>query len=502
MSQKGFILAIDQGTTSSRALLFDHAGNIQSVAQMEFPQYFPHPGWVEHNPLELWNTVRQVMTEVLAKADVHADQVVAIGITNQRETTLVWDRKTGQPVYNALVWQSRQTADLCENLRLQGLEPMIQEKTGLRIDPYFSASKLQWILQTVPQAKTRAQRGELLFGTVDTWLLWQLTGGKAHGTDVSNASRTLLYNIHELTWDKELLAALDIPASLLPQVRPTAAVHGYTDPQVFFGRTVPITGIAGDQQAALFGQTCFSPGMAKNTYGTGCFLLMNTGTTPVHSSHGLLTTIAWQMGKQVEYALEGSVFVAGSAISWLRDGLEMIRTAAESDSFASQVDSTQGVYVVPAFVGLGAPYWDTAARGAMFGITRGTHKKHIVRATLESLAYQTQDVLSAMEIDADMHLQTLRVDGGGAANNFLMQFQSDLLGVPVERPQILESTARGAAYLAGLTVGFWNDPQEIAQNWRIEQTFLPQMEDTKRRTLYAGWQRAVAASRFFAHPES
>ncbi len=502
LPQKKFILAIDQGTTSSRALLFDRDGNICSIAQKEFPQYFPQPGWVEHNPMELWDSVQHVMAQVLAKAHVQADQVVAIGITNQRETTLVWDRKTGQPIYNALVWQSRQTADLCDDLRQQGLESMIRQKTGLRIDPYFSASKVQWILDTVPDAKLRAQQGELLFGTVDSWLLWQLSGGTVHGTDVTNASRTLLYNIHTLTWDQELLSALNIPATLLPQVRPSAAIHGFTNPQVFFGRSVPIAGIAGDQQAALFGQACFSPGMAKNTYGTGCFLLMNTGKTPVSSSHGLLTTVAWQVGDQVEYALEGSVFVAGSAIQWLRDGLEMIQTAAESETLARTVASTDGVYVVPAFVGLGAPHWDSAARGAVLGITRGTHKSHIVRATLESLAYQTRDVLAAMEADARIQLHTLRVDGGAAANDFLMQFQADLLGVPVERPEILESTARGVAYLTGLTVGFWHHPKEIAQNWRVEQSFVPRMDDNQRQVLYSGWRRAVAASKAFAHSET
>lgn len=494
---KRYILAVDQGTTSSRALLFDQGGGVIGVAQKEFTQYFPQPGWVEHDPLEIWGSVQSVMAEVLATHRVSAAEVAAIGITNQRETTVVWERDTGRPVYNAIVWQSRQTAELCDALRADGHEDMVREKTGLLIDPYFSGTKVRWILDHVPGARERAVRGELLFGTIDTWLVWNLTGGRVHVTDVTNASRTLLYNIHTLTWDDDLLALFDVPRAMLPEVRPSSAVYGETDPAQFFGEAVPVAGMAGDQQAALFGQACFRAGMAKNTYGTGCFMLMQTGERPVKSRHGLLTTIAWSVGGKVEYALEGSIFVAGSAVQWLRDGLQILRTAAESEVYATRVASTDGVYVVPAFVGLGAPYWDSEARGAIFGLTRGTRREHLVRATLESLAYQTRDVLAAMEADAGIRLQTLRVDGGATANDFLMQFQADILGVRVERPRVLETTALGAAYLAGLATGFWRDKAEIEQHWQRDQVFAPAMDDAQRDALYNGWQKAVHATRQF-----
>ncbi|MBX6353434.1 MAG: glycerol kinase GlpK [Thermoflavifilum sp.] len=494
---KRYILAVDQGTTSSRALLFDQGGGVIGVAQKEFTQYFPQPGWVEHDPLEIWGSVQSVMAEVLATHRVSAAEVAAIGITNQRETTVVWERDTGRPVYNAIVWQSRQTAELCDALRADGHEDMVREKTGLLIDPYFSGTKVRWILDHVPGARERAVRGELLFGTIDTWLVWNLTGGRVHVTDVTNASRTLLYNIHTLTWDDDLLALFDVPRAMLPEVRPSSAVYGETDPAQFFGEAVPVAGMAGDQQAALFGQACFRAGMAKNTYGTGCFMLMQTGERPVKSRHGLLTTIAWSVGGKVEYALEGSIFVAGSAVQWLRDGLQILRTAAESEVYATRVASTDGVYVVPAFVGLGAPYWDSEARGAIFGLTRGTRREHLVRATLESLAYQTRDVLAAMEADAGIRLQTLRVDGGATANDFLMQFQADILGVRVERPRVLETTALGAAYLAGLATGFWRDKAEIEQHWQRDQMFAPAMDDAQRDALYNGWQKAVHATRQF-----
>ncbi|WP_067933972.1 glycerol kinase GlpK [Alicyclobacillus kakegawensis] len=492
-----YILAIDQGTTSSRAILFNHQGRMVGMAQRELTQYFPHSGWVEHDAMEIWASVESVISEVLAAHAVSAAQIAAIGITNQRETTVVWDKRTGQPVYHAIVWQSRQTDDICDDLRAQGLASTIHGKTGLVVDAYFSGTKVKWILQHVPGARERAERGELLFGTIDTWLIWKLTGGQAHVTDYSNASRTMLYNIFRLDWDDELLAILDVPRAMLPEVKPSSAHFGYTESALFFGERVLIAGVAGDQQAALFGQACFEPGMAKNTYGTGCFMLMQTGSQAVTSSHGLLTTIAWGLDGGVEYALEGSIFVAGSAIQWLRDGLRLIRTAAESEICAQKVASSGGVYVVPAFVGLGTPYWDSDVRGAVFGLTRGTEKEHLIRATLESLAYQTKDVLSAMEADSGIALKRLRVDGGAAANNFLMQFQADILGVPVERPRVLETTALGAAYLAGLAVGFWESRDEIAHNWEMERVFAVKMDDDGRAALYNGWQKAVQAARAF-----
>lgn len=496
MSEK-YIMALDQGTTSSRAILFDESGNIFHTAQQEFPQYFPQSGWVEHNPEEIWSSILSVIAGALSEKSVSADQVVGIGITNQRETTVVWDKKTGKPIYNAIVWQSRQTAGICDELRKQGYNDLFRDKTGLLIDAYFSGTKVKWILDHVEGAREKAENGDLLFGTIDTWLIWKLSGGKVHVTDYTNASRTLMYNIHELKWDEELLEILGIPALMLPEVRPSSEIYGTTSTIHFFGQEVPIAGVAGDQQAALFGQACFEKGMVKNTYGTGCFMLMNTGETAVKSENGLLTTIAWGVDGKVNYALEGSIFVAGSAIQWLRDGLRMFRSAAESENYAEKVDSTEGVYVVPAFVGLGTPYWDSDVRGAVFGLTRGTQKEHFIRATLESLAYQTKDVLDAMEADSGISLKTLRVDGGAVANNFLMQFQSDLLNVPVERPSIRETTALGAAYLAGLAVGFWENTDTIEKQWHLDRQFSPEMEEVKREDLYTGWQKAVRAAQVF-----
>ncbi|SEN81443.1 glycerol kinase GlpK [Lihuaxuella thermophila] len=495
--EKKYVLAIDQGTTSSRAILFDKNGHIVGVAQKEFTQIFPQAGWVEHDAQEIWSSVLGVIAEVLIKTDVSPREIAGIGITNQRETTVVWDKTTGKPVYHAIVWQSRQTADICEDLKAKGYNDLFRSKTGLLIDAYFSGTKVKWILDHVEGAREKAEKGDLLFGTIDTWLVWKLSGGKAHITDYTNASRTLMYNIYELKWDEELLEILDVPKSMLPEVRSSSEVYAYTVDYHFFGENVPISGIAGDQQAALFGQACFEPGMAKNTYGTGCFMLMNTGENAVPSKHGLLTTIAWGLNGKVEYALEGSIFVAGSAVQWLRDGLKVIKTAAESEQLANSVESTDGVYVVPAFVGLGTPYWDSEARGAVFGLTRGTNQAHLVRATLESLAYQTKDVLAAMEADSAIQLKKLRVDGGATTNNFLMQFQSDILGVPVERPVVFETTALGAAYLAGLSVGFWKDKQEIAENWNVDRTYVPQMDDRTREKLYNGWMKAVQATRVF-----
>ncbi len=496
MAKETFVLAIDQGTTSSRAMLFDRDGRIRGVAQQEFPQYYPQPGWVEHDAGEIWHSVLQVIRAVLSEAGVPASHIAAIGITNQRETTVVWDRHTGEPIYRAIVWQSRQTADICEAIKQAGLEATIRAKTGLVVDAYFSASKIQWLLDHVPGARQKAENGDLLFGTIDTWLVWKLSGGRAHVTDYSNASRTLLYNIHELRWDRELLRMFKVPASMLPDVCASSGVVAETDPALF-GAAIPIAGIAGDQQAALFGQSCFEAGMAKNTYGTGCFMLLNTGKRAVESRNGLLTTIAWGMDGRVEYALEGSIFIAGAAVQWLRDELAILNHAAESESLAQQLSSSEGVYLVPAFVGLGAPYWDSEVRGAFFGLTRGTRREHFVRAALESMAYQTRDVLSAMQDDSGLELKALRVDGGAAANNFLMQFQADILGVPVQRPEVHETTALGAAYLAGLAVGFWQDQQQISENWAINRRFVPQMPETEREALYAGWRRAIEAARAF-----
>lgn len=492
-----YILALDQGTTSSRAILFNRKGEIVHIAQKEFTQHFPKPGWVEHDANEIWGSILAVIASVLSEAAVKPEQIAAIGITNQRETTVVWDKYTGLPIYNAIVWQSRQTAGICEQLKQQGYDELFRAKTGLLIDAYFSGTKVKWMLDNVEGAREKAEKGDLLFGTIDTWLIWKLSGGKAHVTDYSNASRTLLFNIHELKWDDEILAILGIPKSMLPEVRPSSEVYAKTVPYHFFGQEVPIAGAAGDQQAALFGQACFEEGMAKNTYGTGCFMLMNTGEKAVQSQHGLLTTIAWGIDGKVEYALEGSIFVAGSAIQWLRDGLRMIKQAQDSEAYAERVTSTEGVYVVPAFVGLGTPYWDSDVRGAVFGLTRGTTKEHFIRATLESLAYQTKDVLTAMEADSGISLKTLRVDGGAVKNNFLMQFQSDMLGVPVERPVINETTALGAAYLAGLAVGYWKDRSEIATQWQLERAFEPQMPSAQQAALYEGWKKAVKAAMAF-----
>lgn len=491
---KKFIMALDQGTTSSRAILFDKSGKIFHTAQQEFTQYFPKSGWVEHNADEIWSSILAVIAGVLSEKNITAEQIEGIGITNQRETTVVWDKKTGKPIYNAIVWQSRQTAEICHELKESGYNELFRDKTGLLIDAYFSGTKVKWILDNVEGAREKAERGELLFGTIDTWLVWKLSGGKRHVTDYSNASRTLMYNIHELKWDEELLSILGVPASMLPEVCPSSEIYAHTEKSHFFGHAAPIAGIAGDQQAALFGQACFESGMVKNTYGTGCFMLMNTGDKAVKSEHGLLTTIAWGIDGKVEYALEGSIFVAGSAIQWLRDGLRMFRNSSESEEYAKRVESTEGVYVVPAFVGLGTPYWDSDVRGAIFGLTRGTEKEHLIRATLESLAYQTKDVLDAMEADSGISLKTLRVDGGAVENDFLMQFQADLLNVPVERPLISETTALGAAYLAGLAVGFWTDRSEISAHWNLDRPFEPEMEQQQREDLYAGWQKAVKAA--------
>ncbi|MEG6533549.1 glycerol kinase GlpK [Caldibacillus thermoamylovorans] len=494
---ENFILAIDQGTTSTRAILFNKKGEIVHVAQQEFTQIFPQPGWVEHNANEIWGSVLAVMATVLAEVNVKPEQIAGIGITNQRETAVVWDKETGNPIYNAIVWQSRQTAQICEELKAQGYDQLFREKTGLLIDAYFSGTKVKWILDHVEGAREKAEQGKLLFGTIDTWLIWKLSGGRAHVTDYTNASRTLMYNIYELKWDDELLDILGVPKSMLPEVRPSSEIYANTIDYHFFGHQVPIAGVAGDQQAALFGQACYQEGMAKNTYGTGCFMLMNTGEKAVKSEHGLLTTIAWGLDGKVEYALEGSIFVAGSAIQWLRDGLRMFKEAKDSEAYAARVSSTDGVYMVPAFVGLGTPYWDSDVRGAVFGLTRGTSKEHFIRATLESLAYQTRDVLSAMEQDSGIALKTLRVDGGAVQNNFLMQFQSDILNVPVERPIVSETTALGAAYLAGLAVGYWGSQEEIAKQWVIDKKFEPGMSDFEREKLYEGWKKAVHAAMAF-----
>ncbi|ANU16340.1 glycerol kinase [Planococcus maritimus] len=494
---KDYIMSIDQGTTSSRAVLFNHKGEIVGTGQQEFEQFFPKPGWVEHDANEIWTSVLACMAGALRKADVEASQVAGIGITNQRETAVVWDRNTGKPIYKAIVWQSRQTADICAELKEQGHEELFRKKTGLLVDAYFSGTKVKWILDNVEGAREKAENGDLMFGTIDTWLVYKLSGGAAHITDYSNASRTLMYNIYDLEWDQELLDILTVPKSMLPEVRQSSEVYANTVNYHFFGHEVPIAGIAGDQQAALFGQACFEKGMAKNTYGTGCFMLMNTGEEGVVSDHGLLTTLAWGIDGKVEYALEGSIFVAGSAIQWLRDGLKLLDTSPESEQYATSVESTDGVYMVPAFVGLGTPYWDTDARGAIFGLTRGTTKAHLIRATLESLAYQTKDVVDVMIEDAGIELKTLRVDGGVVANDFLMQFQSDILDVPVERPVVQETTALGAAYLAGLAVGFWESKEEIAKQWQIDRTFTKDMPAEQSENLYAGWQKAVEATRVF-----
>ncbi|MEO1260726.1 MAG: glycerol kinase GlpK [Bacteroidota bacterium] len=484
-----YILALDQGTTSSRAILFNKNGNIVATEQQEFTQYYPKPGWVEHDANEIWQTQIKVAQDVLKKNNVTAGQIAAIGITNQRETAVVWNKITGEPIHNAIVWQDRRTAKICDKLKKDGHERYIRRETGLVVDAYFSGTKVKWLLDNVSGARKLAQRGELLFGTVDSWLVWKLTGGQVHITDFSNASRTMLFNIRTLKWDEKLLKLINVPKSVLPEVKPSSEIYGNSTANLF-GAEIPIAGIAGDQQAALFGQACHEVGMAKNTYGTGCFMLMNTGTKPVASRSGLLTTIAWGLDGEVHYALEGSVFIAGAAIQWLRDGLKILDEARDSEYLAMKVSDPEGVYVVPAFAGLGAPYWDMYARGAIFGLTRGTTKSHLIRATLESLAYQTKDVLTAMEKDSKISLKALRVDGGACANNLLMQFQSDMLGVNVERPGIIETTALGAAYLAGLATGFWKK-SEITKNWKLQRAFKPKMDEKERKARYKGWKKAV-----------
>lgn len=492
-----YIMSIDQGTTSSRAILFDKEGDIKGVAQREFKQYFLKSGWVEHDANEIWTSVLAVMTEVLNENEINADQIEGIGITNQRETTVIWDKNTGRPIYHAIVWQSRQTQSICHELKEQGHEETFRNKTGLLLDPYFAGTKVKWILDNVDGAREKAENGDLLFGTIDTWLVWKLSGGEAHITDYSNASRTLMYNIYDLKWDDELLDLLNVPKQLLPEVKESSEIYAHTKDYHFFGQEVPISGIAGDQQAALFGQACFERGDVKNTYGTGGFMLMNTGEEPVKSESGLLTTIAYGLDGKINYALEGSIFVSGSAIQWLRDGLRIINSAPQSENYATRVDSTDNVYFVPAFVGLGTPYWDSEARGAIFGLSRGTEKEHFIRATLESLCYQTRDVMEAMSKDSKIEVNNLRVDGGAVKNNFIMQFQADIVNTAVERPEIQETTALGAAYLAGLAVGFWDSKDEIANRWQLETEFTPQMSEEDRTKLYKGWKKAVEATQVF-----
>jgi len=485
-----YILAIDQGTTSSRAIVFNHSGKNLGLAQMEFKQIFPHPGWVEHDPTEIWKSQLKVIHEALIDADIHADQLAAIGITNQRETAIVWDRQSGKPLCNAIVWQDRRTAGICDHLKARGKEEMIRKKTGLVVDAYFSATKWQWILENVPGAREKAERGELALGTVDSWLIWNLTGGEVHVTDVTNASRTMLYNIHTLSWDPELLELFGIPESMLPEVKSSSEVYGLTANGIFTVQ-VPITGIAGDQQAATFGQMCLTPGSVKNTYGTGCFILCNTGNTPVESRNKLVTTIAWQLNGLTTYALEGSIFIGGAVVQWLRDGLGIIRKSEEVEALAASVDDNGGVYFVPAFTGLGAPRWDPYARGMIAGLTRGVTGAHIARAALESIAFQVNDVISAMEDDAGITIRELKVDGGAAVNNLLMQFQADLIGIPVIRPETVETTALGAAYLAGLAVGFWNSQEEIEKQWAMDRTFSTDISSEQQSSLKEGWKKAV-----------
>ncbi len=496
----GYVLAIDQGTTGSTVLIFDHDGQIKGRAYSEFTQHYPKPGWVEHDAEEIWLVTVKVIAEALRAATIRASELRAIGITNQRETVVLWDRATSQPVANAIVWQDRRTARLCDELKEEGLEETVRRKTGLVIDPYFSGTKVKWLLDNVAGLRARAERGEIAFGTIDSWLVWRLTGGKAHVTDYSNASRTLLYNIQELRWDDALLERLEIPKTILPEVKPSAYVYGETDPEIFFGtQRIPVAGIAGDQQAALSGQACHSPGLAKNTYGTGSFVLMNTGTKRVLSNEKLLTTIAWGIGDEpVEYALEGAIFITGAAVQWLRDGLRMIRSAAEIEELARSVAHNEGVYFVPALVGLGAPHWDPYARGLLIGLTRGSTQGHIARAVLESIAYQTRDVIEAMQRDSGITLQELRCDGGAAVNSLLMQFQADILGVPVEVPRIVETTALGAAYLAGLAVGFWESRAELAQKWQLAHRYTPQLADAEREQLFRRWRKAVERAKGWA----
>ena len=488
-----YIMALDSGTTSNRCILFNEAGDICSVAQKEFTQIFPQPGWVEHDADEIFSTQLEVARQALANIGANASDIAAIGITNQRETTIVWTKFTGRPVYNAIVWQCRRTAAYCDELAKEGLVDTIRSKTGLVIDPYFSGTKIRWILENVPGAREQAENGELLFGTVETWLIWKLTGGKVHVTDYSNASRTMLFNINTLSWDEEILSRLNIPASMLPAPMASSCVYGRTDAH-FFGAPIPISGAAGDQQAALFGQTCFEPGDSKCTYGTGAFLLMNTGDTPIFSKNGLVTTIAWGLDGKVSYALEGSIFVAGAAIQWLRDELRFIESAADSEYMAQKIKDTNGCYVVPAFTGLGAPYWDAYARGAVVGLTRGVNKYHIIRATIDSMAYQVEDVLSAMVADSGIALHALKVDGGASANNYLVQTQADISAAPVLRPRCVETTAMGAAYLAGLAIGYWKNTEEIKKNWAVDRRFLPAISDRDREKRIRGWKRAVACT--------
>lgn len=488
-----YIMALDAGTTSNRCILFNKKGQIISVAQKEFTQYFPKPGWVEHDANEIWSSQLGVAVEAMAKIDATANDIAAIGITNQRETTIVWDKNTGEPIYNAIVWQCRRTSQYCDKLKEKGLTEKFREKTGLIVDAYFSGTKLKWILDNVEGAREKAENGDLLFGTVETWLIWKLTKGKVHVTDYSNASRTLLFNIKELKWDDEILAELNIPKCILPEVKQSSEIYGYCD-HSFLGGEIPISGAAGDQQAALFGQTCFNAGEAKNTFGTGCFMLMNTGETPVYSENGLVTTIAWGLDGKVNYALEGSIFVAGAAIQWLRDELRIIESAADSEHMANMVEDTNGCYVVPAFTGLGAPHWDQYARGAIVGLTRGVNKYHIVRATLESLAFQVNDVLEAMKVDSKIELESLKVDGGASQNNLLMQMQSDIINAPVKRPRCVETTAMGAAYLAGLAVGYWKSKEEVIKNWEIDKVFTPQICEENRTKKIKGWHKAVRCS--------
>ena len=497
MSEQQYIMAIDQGTTSSRAIIFDHDGNKVAISQQEFPQYFPQPGWVEHDPLEIWDSVQSVISNVMIKSQIKPYKIAAIGITNQRETTVIWDRHTGKPIYNAIVWQSKQTSDIAEQLIKDGYKDMIHKKTGLVIDSYFAATKIKWILDHVPGAREKAAKGDLMFGTIDTWLLWKLSGRRVHATDVTNASRTMLFNIHTLDWDQDILDLLEIPQSLLPVVKPSSAIYGYTGDYHFYGVQIPIAGIAGDQQAALFGQAAYDKGSIKNTYGTGAFIVMNTGLKPTLSDNGLLTTIAYGLDGQTHYALEGSIFVAGSAVQWLRDGLKMFNKASESEQMAVDAKTTGGVYVVPAFTGLGAPYWDQEVRGAMFGLTRGTERGHIIRATLEAIAYQTKDVVDTMVKDTQLPLTALTVNGGASRNNFMMQFQADILQTPIKRAAMEETTALGAAFLAGLAVDFWEDQDELRKLSRIGDQFDPQMDSQEAADLYRGWQRAIAAAQFY-----
>ena len=486
-------MALDQGTTSSRAVIFDHNGSIISMVSKEFKQIYPKPGWVEHNPTEIYSSQIEIARDALSKANLTAVDIVSIGITNQRETTILWDKKTGKPIYNAIVWQCRRTAPICDQLKKKGLAEIIQKKTGLVVDAYFSATKIKWILDNVKGVRERAKKGEVLFGTVDSWLIWNLTRGKVHVIDYSNASRTMIFNIHQLDWDEEILEEMDIPKAILPQPLPSSYVYGNTDKEIF-GVEIPISGDAGDQQAALFGQAGYEPGMAKNTYGTGCFILMNTGEKIVSSKNGLLTTIAWGVNGKVEYALEGSIFIAGAVVQWLRDELKMINSSEEIEKYALKVKDTNGVYLVPAFVGLGAPYWDMYARGTIVGLTRGAKKEHILRAAEESIAYQSRDVLEVIQKDSGIGLKKLKVDGGAVRDNFLMQFQSDILGVPVVRPQVIETTASGAAYLSGLAIGYWKDKAEIASKWKVDREFIPNMDEKIKERLYKGWKKAVSRS--------